>query len=142
MPLVKMTEHMNDRHAVSLRAAMKWRSMTPGERLAHIENQEPLYADVVARVEYTDIDVHITTLASIWANGASDHLIDLDLGRAPASLRKLRSILLELRYIDTDKEFTDNQWNEIKTLWKESAMDIDEDIGATPVWGEGDYREA
>jgi hypothetical protein len=111
------------------------------KRLKLMEGElDPEFADVIALTRIMDIDQHITVMASIWANGASDHLLDLDLQKAPQSLKTLRDILLKMRYMKDDEEFNENHWNQIKDLWKEAAMDIDEAIGTVPIWGEGDAR--
>jgi hypothetical protein len=141
VPLVKMTEHLQDHWALKLRAAFRWKALEPSERLKLMEGElDPEFADVIALTRIMDIDQHITVMASIWANGASDHLLDLDLQKAPQSLKTLRDILLKMRYMKDDEEFNENHWNQIKDLWKEAAMDIDEAIGTVPIWGEGDAR--
>jgi hypothetical protein len=138
VPLVKMTEHFHDARAGRLRRALLWRQMSPSARLEIIEQKLPEFEDLIAKTRVIDIEEIISAETVIWANSASDHLMDLNLEKAPESLKKLREITLRLRYADFSAHISDTQWGEIRQLWKQAAMDIDEILGMNPDWGEGD----
>ena len=136
IPLVKFTRHLNDHNASQLKLALRWAEIDPSDRLAIIEQGAPEFAAIIAITERMDVDELIAMWGMIWANGASDHLIDLDLKRSPESLKDLRAMLLELRYAGPDNKFDETQWRAILSLWKESAMDIDDILGTQGDWGD------
>lgn len=136
VPLVKFGEHMQDRHAQALELALDWQEMSPIEREKVIVQGGDQWSNIINILSYQDIDDVISMYVMIWAQGASDHLVDVDLKIAPDSLLTLRKTLLGLRW-ETHLNFDREDWQNIRQLYKEAAMDIDEKlIGTDSDWGD------
>lgn len=139
VPLVRFADHLySGPHLNMLLDALQWQEEMPSSRATMMESNPDRWEKLAHLLDHMDIDEIVSTYASFWAQGASDHLVGIDKKRAPKSLVELREELLRLRYMDFQEEFTSDDWKKIKRLFKEAAMDIDEKIvGTEPEWGEG-----
>jgi hypothetical protein len=134
--LLKFSEHLNDRWAGELKQALNWQNMNPRHREAELLTQPEKWEKLMARLDHEDIEKVVNWCATIWAQGASDHLAALDMSKAPANLIELRTRLMKMRWSEFET-FTREDWQEIRQLYKEAAMDIDEHIiGTEPEWGD------
>lgn len=112
VPLVKFAQHLNDRH------------------MAYIMD-----------VAQQGIDTDVHDRIAMWAQGASDHLSEID-DRAPESLKNLTNLLFEMRWaplahgIDREQFFTTDHIDLVLHLFAEAAMDLDKMLGVNADWGQ------
>jgi len=139
VPLVLFTEHFNDFFANRVDEAIAWNHMTPSERLPFIEAMNyggSQMAVLILRLENEDIEDIINEYITLWAYGAGDHFLELDKKKSPASLIELAKLMTDLRF-GRHEPLGEATWKRIKILWREAAMDIDEQIvGTRPRWEE------
>jgi hypothetical protein len=146
VPLVLFTEHLNNPWALRIEDAITWKNLTPTERLPIIEANklgETRWSVLLYRVDREDIEDIISDLIGIWGYGAGDHLLNIDKKKAPKSLVELAKLVIAIRFGKIIEPMGEDVWHRIKILWRETAMDIDEQIVKTnPQWeAEGEDEE-
>lgn len=135
VPLVKFTEHVvHGPWLKEVELAIQWQKMTPVEREKIQEGEPDRWELILRRIDQDDIEVVIAEYMCIWANGASDHLFEIEQSMAPQSLLDLFQIVKELRYMERAGNADD--WAEIRRLWRQSALDLDEYLGVEADWGD------
>lgn len=136
--LVKFSEHIANPEARRIEKAIRWIKSRPIEREKLMEEEDPEWQLVLALDEVaTSSEEMLDGLIVTWANGASDHLSELDLDVAPESFRELRELLFELRYPDVGGNFRgEEEWLTMLSLWSTVAMDLDVMLGTKPEWGD------
>lgn len=100
----------------------------------HWWNEHPEY-----RRADTPLEAAIDEAIDMWANGAGDHFFDLDEARAPEPLKKLGALMLDLRtrhFRENNIVLTADVMKEIRELWEQSCIALDEKLGTKPDWGE------
>ena len=135
VPLLKVSEHILCGPFVKeIELAIQWKLMTPTEREQIQIAEGERWQIVLERIDREDIEVVIAEYMMMWAQGASDHIFGIEHSMAPQSLLDLEEILKELRYMD--RAGNDEDWAEIKRMWKQSALDLDEYLGVDADWGD------
>jgi hypothetical protein len=137
--LVKLSEHIGNPEARHIGMAIRWINAKPMEREQLMQEtdhewQYVLFLDETAKSS----EEMLHQLIFMWAQGASDHMFDLDREVAPQSLCELADLLYELRApAAVDGELHgEEEWLRMLALWSAAAMDLDEMLNTQPDWGE------
>lgn len=136
--LVKFSEHIGDGTARRVGMAIRWINAKPLEREKIMTDPDPewqfvLYLDEIA----SSSEEMLSDLIMAWANGASDHLVELDREVAPASLIELADLVIDLRHLAVDgRPHGEEEWLRVLALWSTAALDLDERLDVQPDWGE------
>jgi hypothetical protein len=135
VPLVKFSEHVvKGPWLTEVELAIQWQKMTPQEREAIQAYEGERWEVIMHRIDREDIEVVVAEYMALWANGAFDHLVEIEQSMAPQSLLDLTQMVKELRYMDRAGNAED--WAEIKRMWRQSALDLDEYLGVEADWGD------
>lgn len=79
----------------------------------------------------------ISSHIEMWMNAASDHFYELDLDRAPESLKELAELTLSIGHgFVHDRLWDVSTVHRIRELWKYSCIELDKRLKTKPDWGE------
>lgn len=136
--LVKFHEHFSNRDAELLQSAFQWQRLDPIEREHILQDPQgnPGWDTLTAVLSLgqNSIDDLIGIWGRSWVEGASNHLLDLDLERAPEPLVYLREEMMEISR-DGDP-FTEDKYLLFYSLVQDASIMIDISLGCTPDWGD------
>lgn len=137
VPLVKFSEHLGDHWARDIERAIHWVKADPTERERILTANEEHWQTVLRLDAAAESPEHMLSgLIMMWAQGASDHLSEIEEDKAPKSLTELASLMFKLRYTRFHDLVGEEEWVKLLALWSAAAMDIDEMLGAQPDWGD------
>jgi hypothetical protein len=137
VPLVKLTSHIVKGPWLNeVEMCLQWQKMSPMERTSIQEAEPERWEKLLARIDREEIEVLVAEYICMWAQGASDHIFEIETDMAPQSMIDLLNILKELRYMDRAGNAED--WAEIQRLYRQSALDLDDMLGIVADWGDND----
>lgn len=144
--LAKFSEHLGDSGIYSERMINEFAEWTP-EKQAHCETEAARYphgdaAQKLARMSVATLSsgdqdraATLSHMIEMWMNAASDHFYDLD-ESAPAPLKELAELTLEIGHGFTGKRWTLHHVKKIRDLWELSCIAVDERLGVKDAdWG-------
>jgi hypothetical protein len=144
--LAKFSEHLHEHGPYSERSIREYAKTTDAQRTKMVEEAGKFprgdSAQTLSRLSVFDISAEvrggreeaISSAIEMWMNAASDHFYDLD-DRAPPPLRKLADLALRIGHGFTGETWTLETVDEIRDLWRESCLAVDQLLGVEPDWG-------
>ena len=153
--LIKFYEHFSNDQMTRIHHSLFYLSKTdeekeiilsdnPPDRLEYDKNDVAImkyFRDVSLKIYQTEENA-ISQMITLWANGATDHLYEIEApegiewARIRQYVKKLQDKGLEMGHGFTDKTYKFEDIQELNSLVKKIAMLIDKKIGLNPDWGQ------